>query len=90
MVFKVYAVRNSKSENFFPPLLKRTHGEVERELETAVNSPDSFLSKYPEDFDLYHLGEWDDNSGKFTLLDSPVHLLKAIQLKKQATVSSLN
>lgn len=81
--FKVYSIRDAKGDNFNPPFLKRTHGEAERDFRTLVNDEKSMLAQYPDDYDLYYLGEFDDNSGKFTLVDSPQHIVKAVQVKSR-------
>lgn len=80
MQLKIYSLRDSKSEIFNVPFYKLTHGEAERDFRSLVNDEKSMVHKYPEDYDLYYLGEYDDNSGKMTSLDSPMHLVKAVQL----------
>jgi hypothetical protein len=77
---QIFAIRDSKAEMFNDPFLCNTHGEAERSLKTAVNDKQSAISKYPEDFDLYHLGTYDTNSGKIETPPSPNHLIKANQL----------
>lgn len=79
MEMKIYAIRDAKAEAFQPPWYKNTHGEAERDFRTAVNDDKSFLNKYPEDYDLYYLGTYDTNEGKFQTLDTPQHMIKAIQ-----------
>jgi len=50
-----------------------------------VNREDTNNTMYhhPEDFALYHLGEFDDNTGKFELLEIP----KLLSSAKQAKIS---
>lgn len=79
----MYAIRDAKSEAFLNPFFKITHGEAERDFHQAVNDPQTSLNKYPEDFDLYYLGQYDDRSGKLTSLDTPQHIVKAVQLRQQ-------
>lgn len=80
MKLQAYSIHDQKSGKFHLPIYKHTHGEAEREFKSIVNDDKSTLNKYPTDFDLYHIGEYDDNSGKFAPLDTPYHLVKAIQL----------
>lgn len=82
MQLKMYAIRDAKAELFRQPFCKLTHGEAERDFKTLVNDEQSQVNKYPEDYDLYYLGVYDDNSGKLTTLDTPEHIIKAVQLKK--------
>lgn len=82
MQLKVFSIRDAKSEVFHTPFYKTTHGEAERDFRTAVNDKKTQLHQYPEDFDLWYLGEYDDNTGKFESLDTPLHVIKAIQCLK--------
>lgn len=79
MELKVYSIRDSKTEIFNTPFFKKTHGEAERDFRTAVNDEKTSLNKYPEDYDLYYLGTYDDNDGKLQALDTPQHVIKAVQ-----------
>lgn len=80
MTQKTYSVRDSKTEIFSPPFMAHTHGEAERNFKQACQDTQSQICKFPEDYDLYYLGEYDNNTGKFSLIDTPQHLVKAIQL----------
>jgi len=89
MIHKMYSIRDQKSEVFNKPWYAVTHGEAERSFAAAVNDKQTTLSAHPEDFDLYWIGEYDDNSGKIMPLDTPQHVVKAIQLKKSTQVAEM-
>ena len=78
MILKAYSIRDAKSEVFNTPFFNKTHGEAERNFHQVSNDPKSTVCKFPEDFDLYYLGEYDDNLGKISSLDTPQHMVKAI------------
>lgn len=78
----MYSIRDAKSEVFNTPFYKGTHGEAERDFRSAVNDEKTQLNRYPEDFDLYYLGEYDNNTGQSVSLDTPQHVIKAIQCVK--------
>lgn len=80
MLLKIYSIRDAKTQFFSAPFYNHTHGEAERNFKTACNDQQSNLSKFPEDYDLYHIGEYDDNTGKITPRDTPEHIIKAVQL----------
>lgn len=61
----------------------KMQGEAERNFKTMVNDPASPFYKYPEDYDLFHLASYDDEAGKFLPLDTPRHIIKAIEIKDQ-------
>jgi len=82
MNLRAYSIRDAKCEIFHPPWYAKTHGEAERIFAQSVNDEKTMLSKFPEDFDLYFVGEYDETSGVFRSLDTPQHQLKAVQLKR--------
>lgn len=81
----MYSIRDSKSEIFNAPFYKSTHGEAERDFTKLVNDDKSMLSQFPEDFDLYYLGVYDDNTGKIMARDTPEHVTKAALVKRSST-----
>lgn len=82
MNLKIFSIRDTKGEIYNTPFFQKTHGEAERSFTSLMNDQNTMIAKYPEDFDLYFIGEFDDQSGKITHLDSPQHLVKAINLRK--------
>lgn len=89
MVLKMFSIRDTKAEIFNPPFYKNTHGEAERDFTSVVNDEKSMPFKYPEDYDLYYLGTYDDQTGKIESQPTPEHVLKAVQLKRNSQVPSL-
>jgi len=85
MEHQLFTVRDSKGNCYQPPKAAKTIGEAERMFEAAVNdsTKGNFLFEYSDDFDLYHLGSFDDESGKAKLFDTPRHIVKAIALKRK-------
>lgn len=75
-----YSVRDSKGEVFSPPFYQKTHGEAERSFNKLVHDDKSMVCQYPDDFDLYHVGEFDDQTGVFKSLESPQHITKAVMM----------
>lgn len=80
MILKAFSVRDSKAEVFNTPFFQKTHGEAERSFRELVRDPKTMPGKYPEDYDLYYLGEYDDQTGKMELIASPQHLMKAVNV----------
>jgi len=90
MVLKIYSIRDSKAEIYHPPFYQQTHGEAERSFSKLDNDSKSMISDHPTDYDLYYLGEYDDQKGKIKSLDTPQHIIKAVELKKQTLAPALN
>jgi len=80
---KAFSIRDAKAETFNQPFFQKTHGEAERSFQQLVRDPKSTVSQFPEDYDLYYLGTYDDQKGVFEPLDTPQHLQKAVNVKAQ-------
>jgi len=80
MLLKIYSIRDTKGEIYNTPFYQRTHGEAERNFKTVASDSKSTISQFPEDYDLYYLGEYDDQTGKIKSLDKPQHITKAINV----------
>ena len=90
MLHKIYSVRDSKSQLYAKPVLGVTHGEMERAFSESVNKEGTIHNIHPQDFDLYYLGDYDDNTGKILSLDTPQHICKGVDLQRhKADVSPI-
>lgn len=67
MRYKIVAVRDRAADVFGQPFFVPSIGGAIRSFGDEVNRKDSnnAFSQHPEDFDLYLLGEYDDNDGSF-------------------------
>lgn len=88
MIKHLYSIRDAKGEVFGTPFSQLTHGEAERSFARAVADPQTMMSQFPEDYDLYYLGTFDDSTGQFATLDSPQHVQKAVLLKRPEKVGN--
>lgn len=79
---KMYCIFDSKAQIYHAPFYKSTHGEAERDFQSVSRDPQSTISQYPEDFDLFYIGEFDDETGKVSPLSAIQHIIKANQFKK--------
>lgn len=82
MELQAYSIRDLKAGAFNPPFFKMTPGEAQRDMQTAVNDPKTTIHQYPEDFQLWHIGSYCDQTGAFKPQD-PKHLVDAVQLVRQ-------
>lgn len=80
---KMYAIRDTKAEIYKQPTYFLTHGEAERAFKELANDREGIIGKNPEDFDLYYMGEFDDETGNIIPQEAPQHIQKAIHLKQQ-------
>lgn len=82
MQLKIYSIRDSKGSVYNQPFFKRTHGEAERDFTELTKDEKSFVNKYPDDYDLYYVGDFDDQEGIITSLQTPQHIIKAVNCIK--------
>ena len=74
MITKVFSVYDSKSEAFGRPMFAGTKGLALRSFTEISNDSGSEIGKYPADFTLFELGEYDDSNGSFNLHSTPISL----------------
>jgi len=78
MLLRVYSIRDAKAEVYNQPWFAKTHGEAERNFTQLTRDQKSQVSQFPEDYDLYYLGTYDDQTGMVESLGTPQHMIKAI------------
>lgn len=83
MTQKIYSVRDSKGEFYSPPFYQRTHGKAEQAFQDVYRDTKTQVHLYPEDFDLYFIGEFDEQTGQVRGLDTPQHIIKAVAFQNQ-------
>lgn len=79
---RLYAVRDVKADSFGAPISVATEGLARRSFVDACQDSRSELSKYPEDYMLYELGEYEPNSGLIIPHQLPKHVMSAIEAVK--------
>lgn len=82
MKLKVFTCYDCKVESYGNPFFMKTKGEAIRGFAEVSNDEKSQIAKYPEDFTLFELGEYDDSNGKFVLHSTPISIGKAIEFVK--------
>lgn len=67
MFYQVVAIRDRQLNAYMRPWFAQTVNQAIRTFVDELNreAPDNELAKHPEDYDLYHLATFDDNSGQF-------------------------
>lgn len=81
MLLKIFTIRDLKGEIYNAPFFQRSHGEAERNFASLSTDGKSMVAQHPEDFDLYYLGLYNDQTGKIECLDTPQHVIKAVNVK---------
>ena len=71
MKMVICSIRDSAADAYGRPFFLPSVGVAIRSFTDEVNRPseDNQIYQHPEDFDLFELGEFDDTTGRFVLLD---------------------
>ena len=66
MKFGIYSIHDAKAKAFFSPVFMHAEGQCLREFTDACNDQEHPFGKNPQDYTLFYLGEYDDNTGEIT------------------------
>lgn len=75
MISQIMAVRDIKMEAYNAPFTVAKVGAAIRSFTDAVNSKEGDIAKHAKDFDLFHLGTYNDETGLIESFDQPKHIL---------------
>jgi hypothetical protein len=81
----ICTVKDRAADAYGRPMFVPSTGVAIRSFSDEINrnNADNQLYNHPDDFDLYELGEFDDNTGLFALHEQP----KLLSLGKQVKLS---
>nr|QJB20089.1 MAG: nonstructural protein [Microvirus sp.] len=82
----IFSIRDKKAGVFLAPFFTDNVATARRQLALPANSEESFLGIYPEDYDVYNLGTWDDNSGQIEMKPVPDFCFCISELAKKKEV----
>lgn len=81
MILEVVALFDSKARAYLVPAFVPHLDVVIRELTHEVNRAGSQLHKYTGDFQLYHLGKYNDETAGFALFPEAKHVCTMTSLR---------
>ena len=91
---QMYAILDHTSQIFLNPITFTNDGDAIRWFTTVVNNKEETnnISKYPEQFTLHRLQDWDDKTATYiarenepeTVASSPKQLITGIQVQEEA------
>ncbi len=80
MTSVICSIYDSKAEAYSQPMYFQSVGQAVRSFSDEANRADSNIGKHPEDYTMFHFGNFDERSGDFKMLEAPVALQKAINV----------
>ena len=85
MIKSIYALYDKQTKAFQNPISFLNHGDAIRWLTTISNPQNnqepSLVSLYPEQFILFHVADYDDETGQFT--NTGAEVIHAQQVKNE-------
>lgn len=88
MISAMFAVFDQKAKAYMQPFFSQSAGTAARAFAVAVNDPTTMLSKHPEDFSLWEIGVFDDDSAYIHALSPLKNVCLAISLKESGNVNT--
>lgn len=79
---KLYMVNDLKVGHWFPPQTYRNVAEATRSFELAVNEKGTQFNAHPEDYALYEVAEFNEETGEIKPYSAPISLGLAVTFKK--------
>lgn len=84
MITIVFAAFDKKIVTYLQPFHVSHEAVALRSFKDACNNPESAVCRTPEDFALYRLGTFDDQTGKFSMEEpQPRVVAEALQFKQK-------
>lgn len=86
MILYIVATRDIVADLYGTPQYVPALGQAVRSFgDACLNStdPNNIIGKHPSDFELYHLGSFDDHTGQFQLLDQPKQIAVGANYRQQ-------
>lgn len=75
MIIHYFSIYDKKALQFGPLFASHTPGSAERSFKDAMANPEAPYGKYPDDFALYQIFDFDDEQGIITQTHEPPQLV---------------
>lgn len=81
---RIYTIYDNKAKDYSAPFFQRTDVNAVRTFAATVNNSQegNTIHDAPADFDLYHIGSFDQNTGTITPVE-PALIINGEKVKKQ-------
>lgn len=78
------AIRDSAVDAFMRPFFVPTTAFAVRSLSQELKNAESPMAVSPQDYALFELGSFDEETGRFENLDSPKQVIRVQDLKEKS------
>lgn len=80
MIHHVYSIYDQKAKAFLPPFMLPREEMAIRTFKDCCNSKDHQFGRHPEDYTMFRLANFDDESGTYNLEPAPITVYNGLQL----------
>lgn len=81
---KIYSIYDIKSESFAMPFYAVNDAVAIRTVQDAMAQPEIPLARYPNDFAIYYLGEFEEETGLINPAEMPCHIIILAQIRQES------
>ncbi|AXH74358.1 MAG: nonstructural protein [Microviridae sp.] len=81
MVVQVFSILDAKTGAFGQPFFAFNAAVAQRTVAAVLMQGDSLVGKFPQDYQLFHIGRFDDASGELMAI-APVSVCNVASLKE--------
>lgn len=81
MKLQIFSIRDNKNGSFGQPQYAADPQSATRSIGVALKDPNMMIHHYPSDFDLYHIGEFDQTNGAITITEQPEFITNLANIK---------
>lgn len=64
MITNLFTIYDNKAAIYNTPFSQNNNAEAMRTFADMANDEKTTISKHPDDYDLYKIGEWNSNNGE--------------------------
>lgn len=87
---KIFSLLDTKANSFGRPFPEKDVLSALRNFEIGVNESNSMLSRFPDDFCLMEIGEFEASTGRLTSHQSPMNISTARNVLRTSAPGSAN
>lgn len=81
MKLQMFAIKDAALDTFLRPFAANTSQQAARLFQDEINNPQGDMFKHPDDYTLYNLGDWTDETGAFNTHSQPILILRGKDCK---------
>jgi len=89
MKLDVFSVYDVKAQAYLPPFFMSNNQVAIRAITDCVNDPSHLFYKNPQDYTLFFLGVFDDNTGLIEPHIAPITLGNGVEFVKPVTIKEV-